>query len=80
MPVASLLEELLEFVDEVVDELGSRAAVEDALKIVARGCGADRQLAVYHATGGDLRQVVDFVVQETEMGLDLGAARGGVNG
>jgi len=81
VPVASLIEELLEFIDEVVDELGSRSAVEDALKIVARGCGADRQLAVYQATGGDLRQVVDFVVRETEMGLDLGkAAEGGVNG
>ena len=44
VPYADLLEELLAFVDDVVDDLGSREAVYYARTIVARGTGADRQL------------------------------------
>jgi carboxylate-amine ligase len=70
VPHASLLEELLEFVDEVVDDLGSRRQCEKAREIVARGTGAERQLEVFRRTG-DLKAVMDFVVEETEYGLDL---------
>ncbi len=70
VPYAALLDELLEFVDDVVDELGSREAVARAREIVARGTGAERQLAVWRETG-DLKAVVDFVVRETEHGLGI---------
>jgi carboxylate-amine ligase len=70
VPLATLMEEMLEFVDEVLDELGSRKIVEGTRKIFERGTGAERQLAVYHQTG-DLKAVMDYVVQETEAGLDL---------
>jgi carboxylate-amine ligase len=63
-----LLDELLEFVDDVVDELGSRKDVEYAREIVRRGTGADRQLAVY-GERNDLRDVVDYIVKETEHGV-----------
>jgi glutamate---cysteine ligase / carboxylate-amine ligase len=63
-----LLDELLEFIDDVVDELGSRKEVEYAREIVRRGTGADRQLAVF-AERGDLRDVVDYIVKETEHGV-----------
>lgn len=63
-----LLDELLEFVDDVVDELGSRKEVEYAREIVRRGTGADRQLAVY-GERNDLRDVVDYIVKETEHGV-----------
>jgi carboxylate-amine ligase len=63
-----LLDELLEFVDDVVDELGSRKEVEYAREIVKRGTGADRQLAVY-GERNDLRDVVDYIVKETEHGV-----------
>lgn len=66
----ALLEELLEFVDDVVDDLGSREDVERAREIVARGTGAERQLEVFRATE-DLKAVTDFVVGETEHGLPL---------
>jgi len=56
--------ELLEFIDDVVDELGSRPAVEYVRTIVAEGTSADRQLQVYRETG-DLREVVRWVVEET---------------
>ena len=40
---ARSLPELVEFVDEVVDDLGSRSAVEYAYKIIEEGTSADRQ-------------------------------------
>ena len=57
---------MLEFVDDVVDELGSRKEVEAVNWILENGTGADRQLRVYEATGGDLKKVVDYICEETE--------------
>lgn len=70
VPYASLLDELLEFIDEVVDDLGSRNEVDHAKTILARGTGAERQLKVFRETGS-LQAVVDYVVSETEHGLDV---------
>jgi carboxylate-amine ligase len=70
VPVSSLIEELLEFVDEVVDDLGSRREVYAVREILQRGTGAERQLEVYERTK-DLRAVMDYVIQETERGLAL---------
>jgi carboxylate-amine ligase len=68
VPTPLLIEELLEFVDEVVDELDSRREIEYVREMVRQGTGADRQLRVFSETG-DLRKVVDFVCDETEAGL-----------
>jgi len=70
VPTASLMDELLSFVDEVVDELGSRKEIEYVHEILRRGSGADRQLDIYRKTA-DLKAVMDYVVEETEHGLDL---------
>jgi carboxylate-amine ligase len=70
VPFADLLEELLEFVDDVVDDLGSRKEVEYAREIVRRGTGADRQLAVFEEKG-DMKAVVDYIIEETEHGISL---------
>jgi hypothetical protein len=59
------------FLDDVVDELGSRREVEGLNWILQNGSGADRQLRVYEATGGDLKKVVDYICEETSHGLDL---------
>jgi carboxylate-amine ligase len=64
IPARQLMPELVEFVDEVVDDLGSRQAVEYAYKIIEEGTGADRQLATFQRTG-DLKAVVDQICQET---------------
>jgi carboxylate-amine ligase len=64
VPMRELALELLEFIDDVVDELDSRPAVEYVRTIVAEGTSADRQLQVYRETG-DLRAVVRWVVEET---------------
>mgnify|MGYP000915190281 FL=1 len=63
----ALMEELLEFIDDVVDELGSRKEVEYLRTILKNGTGADRQLAVYEKTK-DLTKVVDYIMEQTILG------------
>lgn len=77
VPTTALLEEILEFVDDVVDELGSRDAVESVRWIMRHGTGADRQLAEYKRHG-DFRKLMNYIVSETEHGLGIGAPVGGV--
>src|SRR5687767_1832129 len=57
VPMRDLALELVEFVDDVVDELGSREAIENVHKVLAEGTSADRQLAVFRQTG-DMKAVV----------------------
>jgi len=64
----TLIGELLEFVDDVVDELGSRREIEYVQEILRMGTGADRQLEVWQQSN-DLKAVVDHVVEETHLGL-----------
>jgi carboxylate-amine ligase len=71
IPARQLLPELVEFVDEVVDDLGSRSAVEYAYKIIKEGTSADRQLATYQRTNGDLKAVVDQICRETLDGVPV---------
>ncbi|MGG7663940.1 carboxylate-amine ligase [Dyadobacter sp. BHUBP1] len=63
-----LIHELLEFIDDVVDELGSRKEIEYIHQILEMGTGADRQLAVFEETGS-LNAVVDYIVSETKIGI-----------
>ncbi len=64
-----LILEYLQFVDDVVDELDSREEISYIHKILEMGTGADRQLAVFERTGGDLKAVVDYIISETKQGL-----------
>jgi len=64
VPVRDLILELLEFVDDVLDELDSRKEVEHIHTIMERGTSADEQLQVYKETG-DLRTVVDRLIERT---------------
>jgi carboxylate-amine ligase len=68
VPAKDLIYEYLEFVDDVVDELDSREELSYIHTMLERGSGADRQLQVYQETG-DLKKVVDYIIEETEMGL-----------
>jgi glutamate---cysteine ligase / carboxylate-amine ligase len=58
-----LIYELLEFVDDVVDELGSSHAINFVHRILERGTGADRQLEVYSRTGSFV-EVIDYVQRQ----------------
>jgi carboxylate-amine ligase len=61
-----LMEEYLEFVDDVVDELGSRREINFIRTMLRMGSGADRQLKVFRETG-DLTRVVDYIIEQTEL-------------
>jgi glutamate---cysteine ligase / carboxylate-amine ligase len=68
VPAKDLIYEYLEFVDDVVDELDSREELNYIHTMLETGSGADRQLKVYQETG-DLKKVVDYIIEETEAGL-----------
>ena len=68
VPARDLVLEYLEFVDDVVDELDSREEINYIHEILEKGTGADRQLRVFEETQ-DLKKVVDFIIEETEVGL-----------
>lgn len=55
-----LILELLDFVDDVADELGCRHALEYVHRMLENGTGADRQLKVYADTG-DFVKVTDYI-------------------
>jgi carboxylate-amine ligase len=69
VPVRDLLEEYLALIDPVVDELGSREAIDGVRKIMETGTGADRQLKVFEESMGDLKAVVEYMAKETAAGL-----------
>jgi len=64
-----VIHEFLDFLSDVVDELGTREQIEYAFKIMEEGTSADRQLATFAETG-DLRAVVDQLVLQTAEGVE----------
>ena len=68
VPLRQLILEYLDLIDDVVDELGSRDEINYIHKMLKMGTGADRQLKVFEQTG-DLKQVVDYMVNETRVGV-----------
>jgi carboxylate-amine ligase len=74
VPMKQLAYEILDFVSDVVGELGSAREIAYIERILEEGSGADRQLRVYHETN-DFKQVVDYMIAETEHGLYAGAAQ-----
>ncbi|MCP4357186.1 MAG: carboxylate-amine ligase [Chloroflexi bacterium] len=75
VPFHFLMEELLELLDDVVDDLGSREEVEYVRTILKNGTSADRQLKCYLEHGGEenneeaLKEVVDQLIVETKEGI-----------
>lgn len=65
LPARELIGELIDwFLDDIVDELGSRREVAYAHKIMEEGTSADRQLAKMKETG-DMKAVVQQLIEET---------------
>jgi glutamate---cysteine ligase / carboxylate-amine ligase len=69
VPFRALMDEYFKFIDPVLDELGSRSEIDYLRRILDEGTGADRQLKVWRDTN-DLNRVVDYIIQETQTGLD----------
>jgi carboxylate-amine ligase len=68
VPMKELMLEYLHLVDDVVDELGSRDEINYIHEMLAMGSGADRQVKVFRETN-DLKKVVDYIVEETRVGI-----------
>ncbi len=68
VPTRDLIIELLDFIDDVVDELGSREEINYVHNILRDGTGAAKQLAVYEQTN-DLTKVVDMITDKFTVGL-----------
>ena len=64
VPTRFLVEEMLEFVDDVVDPLESREEIERVRDILKEGTSADRQIQIFERTGS-LEAVVDMLADET---------------
>ena len=64
LPARDLIKELIDFLSDEIDELGTRKEVEHALTILERGTSADRQIAIFEETG-DTKTVVDWLIEET---------------
>jgi carboxylate-amine ligase len=76
VPVQKQWDDLLNFVDDVVPELGTRRDVDYVQTILKRGTSADRQLAAYHTALEQncteeeaMIRVVDHLVAETLTGV-----------
>lgn len=61
---------MLEFVAPEAEGLGGQAEIAHIEKIIRKGTGADRQLAVWERTH-DMKAVVDQIVAETYQGLTI---------
>lgn len=75
VPMRFLAQELIEFVDDVVDELGTRKEVAYINTILDEGTSADRQIATYRKALKDgaspqdaMRTVMDRIIEETHEG------------
>lgn len=69
-----LIHEMLGFIEDEVNELGTQAEIAHIEQIIHHGTGADRQLAVFRRTN-DLKAVVDHIVAETYEGLRVKNSR-----
>lgn len=68
-PAKDVIRELVSwFLDDVVDDLGTRKEVEYAFEILDHGTSADRQIETFERTG-DLKAVVEQLVAETAEGV-----------
>jgi carboxylate-amine ligase len=68
VPIRDLLHEILDFVSDVAPHLGSVEELAYIERILEEGTGADRQLRVFAETN-DLKKVVDYMIEQTELGL-----------
>jgi carboxylate-amine ligase len=66
VPMRDLIHEYMQIIEDVIDELDCREEILYVYRMLENGTGADRQLKVYQETG-DLKKVVDYIIEETEV-------------
>ncbi|MBN1209066.1 MAG: carboxylate-amine ligase [Myxococcaceae bacterium] len=68
-PYAELLDEMISFVSEASDMLGTTHEVERVRRILQEGTSAERQLEIYKNSNNDTRAVVKWLIEETMRGV-----------
>ena len=70
LPMRDSIRETLDFVDEVVDDLGSRREITYLHTLLddPQGTGADRQMAIYRETEST-QKVIAFLLEQTMQGV-----------
>jgi glutamate---cysteine ligase / carboxylate-amine ligase len=68
-PYEELLEEMIEFVSEASDMLGTTHEVANVRRILKEGTSAEKQLEVYKNSGNDTRAVTRWLIEETMRGV-----------
>jgi len=68
-PYADLMEEMITFVAEASDMLGTTNEVANIRQILQEGTSAERQLEVFKNSNNDPRAVVRWLVEETMRGV-----------
>ncbi|GHO44593.1 carboxylate-amine ligase [Ktedonospora formicarum] len=76
MTMRESVHETLDFVDDMLDDLGSRREINYLRSLLddPRGTGADRQLAIYHETGS-LSDVTRYLIRQTAQSSPLNNLR-----
>jgi len=75
LPLRDELHEMLDFVEDVVDDLGTRNEITALRKLIndPHGTGADRQIAAY-SEQQNIQDVIHMLMQRTVQGLPVDAA------
>ena len=77
LPMRAAIGDMLDFVDDVLDDLGSRREINYLRMLLddPRGTGADRQIAIYRQTGS-LDAVIRYLIEQTALGVGVEPGRG----
>ena len=72
LPMRRSIRDLLDFVDDVPDDLGSRNEINYLRSLIEseQGTGADRQMALYQQTGST-DEVISLLMQRTMQGISV---------
>ena len=75
LKMRAAIHELLDFVNDVIDDLGTRRDITYLRSLVdsPHGTGADRQIAIYHKTGS-IREVMSLLMEQTMRGVPVDVA------
>ncbi|MGH2506538.1 MAG: carboxylate-amine ligase [Ktedonobacteraceae bacterium] len=70
------ISELLDLVDDVLDDLGSRREIDHLRRLLVnpQGTGADRQIEIYQRTGS-IQAVTQYLIDQTAESLDTGTPK-----
>jgi glutamate---cysteine ligase / carboxylate-amine ligase len=66
VPAVDLIRELLQRIEPMIDQLGSRQEIDHIHTMLERGASADLQVKMWEESGRDNKALVDYLIAETE--------------